>query len=180
MNSPAPNAEDLPHEGPLAGADAVGESGSMTCGPGVRVALRLDAEARVVEAAFEAVAFDAARPAASRLCAALLGRTVEGASRVTLLDVAALAGLPARDPVVRTVHFAKSAALLPVLGRGARHGPEVTCTCFLVRTDTIRRAIRRHRLATVEDVKSRTRAGSGCGTCRPDLERLLAEERAAR
>lgn len=180
MNPTSPDARPLPHEGPLPGADAVGESGSMSCGPGVRVALGLDAEGRVVRAAFETVAFDAARPVASRVCEALLGRTVEGASRVTLLDVAALAGLPVRDAVVRTVHFAKSAALLPVLGRGARHGPEVTCTCFLVRTDAIRRSIRRHRIATFDGVRDRTKAGAGCGTCRPDVERLLAEERAAR
>ena len=147
----------------------------MECGPGVRFALRIGRDGRILAACFETAAFDAARPAASRVCEAIVGGTVADASRLSLLDVAALAGLPVRDPVVRTVHFAKSAALLPVLGRHARGGPELTCICFQVPTVTILRAISRHRLATIEDVKARTKAGSGCGTCRPDVERLLRD-----
>jgi NAD(P)H-nitrite reductase large subunit len=32
---------------------------------------------------------------------------------------------------------------------------------------------------TVEDLRRLTRASAGCGTCRPDLERLLAERLSA-
>lgn len=165
----------FPHEGPLDGADAAGESGSMSAGPGVRVAMRFDGEFRVAEIAFEVTAFPAARAVASALCRALLGATIDQASALSIPDLARMTGLPERSVVVRTVHFAKSAALLPHLGRRARSGPEITCTCFQVETATIRAAILRHRLTTVEDVRRRTKAGTGCGTCRPDLQKLIEE-----
>lgn len=172
--APGPRAP-VPHEGPLAGADATGESGSMSAGPGVRIALAFDAELRVSAAAFETCAFDAARPAASALCRAILGATLAQASAVTIVDLARMVGLAERSPVVRTVHFAKSAALLPHLGRAARHGPHVTCICFQIPTETIRRAIRDRGLTTLDQVRDATKAGSGCGTCRPDLSKLLDE-----
>ena len=170
----------LPHEGPLPGADAVGESGSMSAGPGVRIAMRFDDEFRVAAIAFEATSFPAARPVASALCRAILGATLDQASAVSIPDLARMSRLPERSVVVRTVHFAKSAALLPHLGRRARSGPAITCTCFQIETATIRSAILRHRLTTVEDVKRQTKAGSGCGTCRPDLQRLLDESGTAK
>lgn len=147
----------------------------MASGPGVRVALRFDDEMRIDAIGFETAAFDAARPVASRMCGALLGATLDQASALSIPDLAVLAGLPAAHPAVRTVHFAKSAALLPHLGRRARHGPAITCTCFHVATDAIRAAIRAHGLTTVEQVKDRTKAGCGCGSCRPDVQRLLDE-----
>jgi bacterioferritin-associated ferredoxin len=150
----------------------------MSSGPGVRVAFRLDDEMRVEAVGFETAAFDAARPVASRMCRALLGATLDQASALSIPDLAVIAGLPVGHPAVRTVHFAKSKALLPLLGRRAHTGPEITCTCFHVATDAIRAAIRDHRLTTVEQVRERTKAGCGCGSCRPDVQRLLDEERA--
>jgi bacterioferritin-associated ferredoxin/NifU-like protein involved in Fe-S cluster formation len=165
----------LPFEGPLANADAVGESGSMDAGPGVRVSLAFDEELRIAAAAFEVRAFDAAREVASALCRAILGATLAQASSLSIPDLARIAGAPERSPAVRTVHFAKSAALLPHLGRAARHGPHLTCICFQVPTERIREAIRARGLTTVDQVKDATKAGSGCGTCRPDLVKLLRE-----
>jgi assimilatory nitrate reductase catalytic subunit len=147
----------------------------MSAGPGVRVAFVIDEDARIASAAFETVAFDEARAVASRLCGAVLGGTLAQTSAVSIPDLALLAGLPERSPAVRTVHFAKSAALLPHLGRTSRDGPGITCTCFHVPTERIVETIRRLRLTTVEEVRDATNAGSGCGTCRPELARLLRE-----
>lgn len=169
-------ASPLPHEGPLSGDGVlVGESGSMTSGPGVRFAFRLDAEMCLDEVAFETCGFDDARPVASALCRALLGANVDQASAASIADVARMAGVPEKSAAARTVHFAKSAALLPVLGRRARAGAHITCSCRYVATETIRTAIRDLRLRTVEEVRDATRAGTGCGTCRPELQRLLDE-----
>ena len=177
MDAPSrpPAERSLPYEGPLAVADARGESGSMAAGPGVRVSIRLDDEVRIAEIAFETAAFDTARPVASRVCGALLGTTLAQASAVTILDVARMGGVRERSPEARTVHFAKSAALLPLLGRSARDGVAITCTCYHVATEVIRAAIRDRGLGTVEQVKDATKACSGCGTCRPDVQRLLDE-----
>lgn len=167
----------LPYEGPLPGADAVGESGSMAAGPGVRVSFRIDAEACIAAASFETLACDAARIVASKLCGAVLGGTVFQASAVSIPDLALMAGCDVRDPAVRIVHFAKSAALLPHLGRAAIAGPGITCTCFRVPTETIVEAVERLGLRTPEQVKDATKAGSGCGTCRPQVEAILRRPR---
>ena len=42
--------------------------------------------------------------------------------------------------------------------------------------DVVRETIRKHRLRTVDDVREHLPATKGCGTCRPDVEDLLAED----
>jgi len=153
----------------------VGESGSLGSGPGVRLSFALDAEFRITDARFETAAFPAARAAASALCRSLLGATLDQAAAVTIVDIATMGGISPKSVAARTVHYAKSAALVPVLGRAVREGPGLTCVCFRVPTERIREAIALHRLTTVDEVRARTRATSGCGTCRPDVERLLRE-----
>ncbi|MCG3135453.1 MAG: hypothetical protein HMLKMBBP_03109 [Planctomycetes bacterium] len=153
----------------------------MECGPGVRVTFRIadpdgaSDEPRIDAAAFETVRFEDARGPASALCRALLGATVAQAAAATLQDVAAWSGLAPASQPVRTVHYAKSMALVGILGRGARQGPHVTCTCFHVPTEAIRAAVRSMRLGTVEEIGRAVRAGTGCGSCRPELEKLLGE-----
>jgi bacterioferritin-associated ferredoxin len=153
-------------------ADARGESGSMSAGPGVRVAFRLTDDV-ITDARFETAAFDAARPVASALCANLVGSTISDASRWSLLDVARIASLPPTSPIARTVHFAKSAALFPFLGRRARGGAHITCTCFHVEKLDIVNAIRKHRIRTVDELRAHLPATTGCGSCRPDVQRLI-------
>lgn len=172
MNRTAP----LAHEGPLPGADAVGESGSMSAGPGVRVSLAL-ADDVIRDARFETCALDAARPVAEAMCAFLVGHSVDDASHVSLLDVARIGGAAPTSPVTRIVHFAKSAALLPFLGRRARHGASLTCICFQIPTHEIVSAIVRHRIRTVDELRAHLPATTGCGTCRPDVQRLIDDAR---
>ncbi|HVJ92389.1 MAG TPA: nitrite reductase large subunit NirB, partial [Labilithrix sp.] len=50
------------------------------------------------------------------------------------------------------------------------------CTCNDVRAGAIRDAVRNGELRTVADVKSCTRAGSGCGGCAPTVADLLQTE----
>jgi bacterioferritin-associated ferredoxin len=166
------NTAPFRHEGPLPGADAVGESGSMSAGPGVRVSLRLGGDV-IAAARFETCALDAARAVAEAACAFLEGLTIDDASHVSLLDVACLGAAPATSAVTRTVHYAKSAALLPFLGRRARHGASLTCICFQVPTHEIVVAIAKHRIRTVDELRAHSPATTGCGTCRPDVQRLI-------
>ena len=165
-------AGDFAHEGPIPAADAAGESGSMSAGPGVRISLRL-ADDVIAEARFETCAFDAARSVAEPMCVFLAGLTIDDASHVSILDVARIGGTSHTNPAARTVHFAKSAALLPFLGRRARHGASLTCICFQIPTHEIDAAIRRHRIRTVDELKVHLPATTGCGTCRPDVPRLI-------
>jgi bacterioferritin-associated ferredoxin/NifU-like protein involved in Fe-S cluster formation len=156
-------------------ADAVGSSGSMSAGPGVRIALRLSDD-EIVEARFETCALDAARAPAEALCAALAGTSLDDASRYSVLDVARLGGVGPTTPAAKIVHYAKSAALQPFFGRRARHGTQLTCTCFHVETAQIVDVIRRRGVRSVEELKRFLPATTGCGTCRPDVQRLIDAE----
>jgi bacterioferritin-associated ferredoxin len=162
----------LAHEGPLADADAAGAAGSMTSGPGVRIALRLRGDV-VEEARFETCAFDAARPVAEALCAALAGTSPADASRWTVLDVAQFAGIAPKTPAARIVHFAKSSALQDLFARGVRRRPDVTCTCFHVAQSTIVAAVRTHRVRSIEEIKAHLPVTTGCGSCRPEVQRII-------
>lgn len=170
---PAPGP--FPFEAPVPAPDGVGESGSMTSGPGVRLAFRLGAGGEVVEAGFHVRGFEDARPVASALCAAMLGATIADLARISVNAVARLGGVDEGSPAARTIFYAKCAALMPFLGRGVYAGTDVVCTCFSITRAAIREAIRAHRCTTVEQLKRHLPASSGCGTCRPDLEELLRE-----
>lgn len=89
--------------GPMEGADAVGESGSTSCGDLVRISLRI-AGGRIREARFQAFGCGAATAAASAACARLTGAAMD---RALLLD----AGTLDRD--------------LGGLGESRRHGVEI-------------------------------------------------------
>ena len=164
-------------EGPLPGANAIGESGSLDSGPGVRLALRVDVDRVVRTAGFQLKAFDAARGCADALCTAILGATVDDVDRTTARAIARLAGLSDGSTVARSVHFALRDALRAWISPDARRGGEIVCACFALERDMIVAAIREHDLRTVDDVRARMPATRGCGTCLPDVEALL---RAAR
>jgi bacterioferritin-associated ferredoxin/NifU-like protein involved in Fe-S cluster formation len=172
-DDPLPHA--LAHEGALDPADCAGVSGSMQSGPGVRITLRVDAAGRVVAAGFETCRLDDARAAASALCGRLCGLELAEASAITVVELAELAGLSPTDPAVRTTHYAKSAALLRLIGRRAHGVPPLVCTCFHVDAPGLRRVIAERGLRTVEDVRRHVPVTTGCGCCRPDVERLLGE-----
>ena len=50
------------------------------------------------------------------------------------------------------------------------------CYCFRVSEARIREAVRRLGLRTLAEVQRATGACTGCRTCRPDVEAILAEE----
>jgi bacterioferritin-associated ferredoxin len=165
----------MEHEGPLAGADAVGVSGAMDSGPGVRMSMRLDDDV-IVDARFETSALPAARPVAEAVCGLLVGATIDDASRVSVIDVARVGSVEPTSAAARTVHYAKSAALQPFLGRRARHGASLTCICFQVETAVIVAAIRKHRIRTVDGLRAHLPVTTGCGTCRPEVQQLIDRE----
>ena len=52
---------------------------------------------------------------------------------------------------------------------------ETICNCFQVDRDTIVKAIKEKNLTTVEQVGEETDAGTGCGGCQPEIEKILKE-----
>ena len=60
------------------------------------------------------------------------------------------------------------------LEKGADAGPTV-CSCFGVGRNTLCDAVRRHGLKTPAEVTACVKAGGNCGSCVPELKKLLAE-----
>jgi assimilatory nitrate reductase catalytic subunit len=52
----------------------------------------------------------------------------------------------------------------------------VVCSCFGVGRNTILSSIRQFGLRTVEQIGQRLRAGTNCGSCRPELQAMIKEQ----
>ncbi len=86
-----------------------------------------------------------------------------------------LAGLLAKDSI--TVKERKS--LLAGRDSGNNFDPgETICSCFAVGENTIRHAIKTKGLTTPKDIGKCLKAGTNCGSCIPELQKLIAQEKA--
>ena len=56
-------------------------------------------------------------------------------------------------------------------------GPMI-CACFGVGRDTVEDAVKAGAVASVADIGRVLQAGSNCGSCLPELKRILARQRA--
>ncbi|MBI3434437.1 MAG: molybdopterin-dependent oxidoreductase [Proteobacteria bacterium] len=63
---------------------------------------------------------------------------------------------------------------------GPTEGGPVVCACFGVGLTTIRAALASRAAKNVEEIGEALRAGTNCGSCLPELKRIVARERAAR
>ncbi|RDI99819.1 nitrate reductase [Dyella solisilvae] len=87
-----------------------------------------------------------------------------------------LAGLFARQPLEPADREGLLAGEPP--GPSVDVGP-VVCSCFGVGRNTISEVIRSKGLETAAQVTAATRAGGNCGSCIPELRRLIADAHAA-
>ena len=74
------------------------------------------------------------------------------------------------DPATRVAVLAGKPA------RGGRDAGETVCACFNVGLNTIRAAIREGGALSVEAIGTALRAGTNCGSCLPELARILGRE----
>ena len=58
-------------------------------------------------------------------------------------------------------------------GAGREDKGETVCACFQVGVNQIRKAISEGGSATVADVGAALKAGTNCGSCRPEIQKLL-------
>jgi assimilatory nitrate reductase catalytic subunit len=58
-------------------------------------------------------------------------------------------------------------------------GGPIVCSCFGVGLTTLRSSIAARTATTVEEIGKALRAGTNCGSCLPELKRLLVTEAAA-
>lgn len=110
--------------------------------------------------------------------AALVGHRLEAcvffaAPRATFPEAEQASRLlgEALDPIARI-------SLLAGLQPGAAQSGDIVCSCFSVSEAAIRSAIRTGKLASAAEIGAVLHAGTNCGSCVPELNKLLAADAA--
>lgn len=160
--------------------DGIGEVGSLACGDALKLTFKLDETGRIQEAKFKTFGCASAIASASVLTEMIKGKTLEEAERITNKDIAdMLGGLPEQKMHCSVMgREALEAAITYYRSGGKKKAqPEgkIVCTCFGVTDKEIERVIRENGLVTVEQVTNYCKAGGGCGGCRGQIEKILAE-----
>jgi assimilatory nitrate reductase catalytic subunit len=68
----------------------------------------------------------------------------------------------------------KRLGLLAGLEAGPQASSTIVCACMSVSEASIRQAIREHGLTSTAEIGARLGAGTNCGSCLPELKKLLA------
>jgi assimilatory nitrate reductase catalytic subunit len=130
-----------------------------------------------------------APPGAERLELADAGRRlwrfaslVDGAlDAIAFITGAASTVLPDRATLAPLLGEAVTEAMRPGLLSGrlaaAETGGRIVCSCFSVGIDTLTKAIRSQRLTDTAAIGKALRAGTNCGSCRPELRAILDQAR---
>ncbi|HZU96360.1 MAG TPA: (2Fe-2S)-binding protein [Planctomycetota bacterium] len=130
----------------------------------------------IVDASFTNTGDRMDDPGASALTEILRGLTLDEASRLTVVDVASRLESGANPGIAIVAHEALRLALHAARGVAPPPRGRLICHCFHVHEDRIRRYVRERGLKSVDEVRSWTRANSGCRSCRPDIEAIIAQE----
>lgn len=178
--------------GEIENADAVGDVGNIVCGDALRLYLRIDRETnRIIDATFQTFGCASAIASSSALTELIKGKTLDEALQVTNQDIAAfLGGLPDQKMHCSVMgREALEAAISNYRGEpvSLREEGHLVCKCFDITEEKIRKVAAENRLTTVDEITNFTKAGGGCGECRPEIEKILKDvwsiklpERAAR
>ena len=172
-----------PHNvGPLEGANAVGEVGSLACGDALKLYLKISEQGIIEDATFETFGCASAIASSSVLTDMIKGMSVEDALKISNKDIAnALGGLPKQKMHCSVMgQEALEAAIRQWKGEPpvphAHEEGKLVCKCFGVTDAQIIRAIRENGLKTVEEVTNYTKAGGACGECLDEIGEILAVE----
>lgn len=170
-----------PHNvGPLEGANAIGEVGSLTCGDALKLYLKINDQHIIEEASFETFGCASAIASSSVLTDMVKGMSVEDALKITNKDITnALGGLPKQKMHCSVMgQEALEAAIRQWKGEPpvphAHEDGKLVCKCFGITDAQIIRAITENGLKTVEEITNYTKAGGACGECLDEIAEILA------
>jgi NifU-like protein len=174
------------HVGEIECADAIGDTGSLTCGAVLRLSLKIDAASReLTEAKFKATGCGFLIAAASVLAEMVNGLTVGEAGQLSEGTLAAaaivehLCDVPpermhcvtlCRDALAAAIKHYRQTTLEEWAGEEA-----LICTCFGVSEKTIEHEIHTRSLRTIKGVTKACNAGGGCHSCHPLIEDILED-----
>ncbi|MDI6774707.1 MAG: Fe-S cluster assembly protein NifU [Verrucomicrobiota bacterium] len=165
--------------GEVESPDGIGEVGSLACGDALKLTFKLDKNGRLADVKFKTFGCASAIASSSALTELVKGMTLDEAAQVTNKDIADyLGGLPEQKMHCSVMgREALEAAIARYrtgkTGKKILEG-KVICVCFGVTGEEILRVARDNNLTTVEQVTNYTKAGGGCGHCKPDIEAILA------
>ena len=158
--------------------DGVGEVGSLACGDALRLMFKLDKDGRIADAKFQTFGCASAIASSSALTEIIKGMSLDEAAKVTNQDIAEyLGGLPEQKMHCSVMGREALEAAIENYRSGSTEkkilGVKVVCNCFGVSGEEIERVARENGLTTVEQVTNYTKAGGGCGKCKPDIAKIL-------
>jgi NifU-like protein len=166
--------------GEIESPSAVGEVGSLACGDALKLTLKIDENDRIVDARFLTFGCASAIASSSALTEIVKGMTVEEAEKVTNQDIANYLGeLPEQKMHCSVMGREALEAAIANYRTGATGIRElegrVVCTCFGVTEEEIKRVIKENGLTEIEQVTNYCKAGGGCGGCKTEIGRIIAE-----
>ena len=166
--------------GKVENPDGTGTVGSLACGDSLTLTFKLDDEGRIADVKFQTFGCASAIASSSALTELVKGKTLEEAEKITNKEIADyLGGLPPQKMHCSVMgREALEAAIKNFkTGENSDRNLEDTmlCTCYNVSENEVRRVITENSLTTVEEVTNFTKAGGGCGKCKPKIQAILDE-----
>jgi NifU-like protein len=165
--------------GKLLNASAVGDVGSIVVGDALRFYISVSG-GKITQAKYQV--FNCADQVASSsvLTEVVAGKTFAEAKLLGPREICAHLGgldptaLPPRLWAVDGLKSAIAAYESDEIDSDTELDP-LLCRCFGIAEETARQAVRVSGCTTVDEVVNATGAGTGCGTCRADIPRLIEE-----
>jgi NifU-like protein len=165
--------------GKLLNASAVGDVGSIVVGDALRFYIQVSS-GKISSAKFQVFNCTDQVAASSITTELVVGKTLAEAKKITHNDICQHLGgadftyLPPRLWALDGLRSAIAAYESGDIDSDHELDP-LLCRCFGISEETVRQAIRVSGCATVDELVNATGAGTGCGTCRTDMSKLIDE-----
>lgn len=164
------------NSGIMENPDAVGETGSLSCGDALKLFLKVNNNGRITDASFMTFGCASAVASSSALTEMVKGLTLDDAAKLTNDDIADyLDGLPKEKMHCSVMgQDALRKAINGYRGIQIQEKPgDVVCECFGITDLEIIEAVKNNSLESAEDVTCYLKAGGGCGKCVEKIEQIV-------